>query len=40
MGSCGREEVDGSGQMRVGTKALVEVCMLVKERVCVWGGDM
>ena len=34
MGSCGREEVDGSGQMWVGTKALVEVC------VCVGGGDM
>ena len=30
MGSCGREEVDGSGQMWVGIKALVEVC--------VWGG--
>ena len=28
MGSCGREEVDGCGQMWVWTKALVEMCML------------
>ena len=33
MGSSGREEVDASGQMWVGRKALVEVCMCV----CVGG---
>ena len=32
VGSCGRE--DGCGQVWEGTKVLVEVCMLVKEKVC------
>ena len=38
VGSCGREEVDGYGQ--VGTKAVVEVCMFVMRGcvVCVCGG--